>query len=70
MSDAISQLFKVLESGGPGDVHVYTPRGIAPTRNAVVENLAEDCIVGGAHHFPVSPAQDNCDKLDALLTHY
>lgn len=70
MSDSIAQLFGVLESTNTGDIQVITPRGIAPTRNAVVEDLAEDCIVGGAHHFPVNPVQTNCNLVDAKLGHY
>jgi hypothetical protein len=70
MSDSIAQLFKALETSSTGDVQVITPQGISPTRNAVVEDLADDCIVGGAHHFPVTPNQENVGKVDSLLTNY
>lgn len=70
MSDSIAQLFRALENSSTGDVQVITPQGIAPTRNAVVEDLADDCIVGGAHHFPVSPNQDNMTRLDSLLERF
>jgi len=70
MSDSIAQLFKALETSSTGDVQVITPQGISPTRNAVVEDLADDCIVGGAHHFPVTPNQENVSKVDSLLTNY
>ena len=70
MSDSIAQLFKALETSSTGNVQVITPQGISPTRNAVVEDLADDCIVGGAHHFPVTPNQENVGKVDSLLTNY
>ena len=70
MSDSIAQLFKALETSSTGDVQVITQQGISPTRNAVVEDLADDCIVGGAHHFPVTPNQENVSKVDSLLTNY
>ena len=70
MSDSIAQLFRALENSSTGDVQVITPQGIAPTRNAVVEDLADDCIVGGAHHFPVSPNQNNSTNLDSLLERF
>ena len=70
MSDSIAQLFGVLETSKTGDIQVITPKGISPTRNAVVEDLTEDCIVGGAHHFPVNPSQNNCQKIDSLLQSY
>lgn len=70
MSDSIAQLFKALETSSTGEIQVITPTGIAPTRNAVVEDLADDCIVGGAHHFPVTPNQLNASALDELLATY
>ena len=70
MSDSIFQLFEILKSAKTNEIQVYTPRGLAPTRSAVVEDLASDCIIGGAHHFPVNPNQDNLIKLDSLLSKY
>jgi hypothetical protein len=70
MSDSIMQLFKSLEDSLSSDVLVVTPRGMQPTRTAVVVNLAADCIVGGANHFPVNPNQNNTRVLDALLEEY
>ena len=70
MSDSIMQLFNSLESSRSSDVLVVTPRGMQPTRTAVVQNLASDCIVGGANHFPINPNQRNARILDALLKDY
>lgn len=70
MSDSISQLFDLLAHSRTQDVQVVTPRGIQPTRNAIVEDLAEDCIVGGANHFPGSPAQINSSQLEEELAKY
>jgi hypothetical protein len=64
------QLFNSLENSRISDVLVVTPRGMQPTRAAVVENLASDCIVGGANHFPINPNQQNTRVLDALLNEY
>ncbi len=70
MSDSIMQLFTSLENSHSSDVLVVTPRGMQPTRTAVVVNLAADCIVGGANHFPINPNQKNARVLDALLDEY
>jgi hypothetical protein len=70
MSDSIMQLFDSLESSNSEDVLVVTPRGMQPTRAAVVQDLASDCIVGGANHFPINPSQENADKLDDLLKNF
>jgi len=68
MSDSIFQLFEILQTSNTDEIQVITPRGLAPTRSAVVEDLAGDCIIGGAHHFPVNPNQDNLEALDNLLS--
>lgn len=70
MSDSIFQLFEILKSSKTNEIQVHTPRGLAPTRSAVVEDLAAGCIIGGAHHFPVNPNQDNLFKLDGLMSKY
>ena len=70
MSDSIFQLFEILQTSNTDEIQVITPRGLAPTRSAVVEDLAGDCIIGGAHHFPVNPNQDNLETLDNLLSDY
>jgi hypothetical protein len=70
MSDSIFQLFEILQTSKTNEIQVMTPRGLAPTRNAVVEDLAGDCIIGGAHHFPVNPNQNNLNDLDRLLSEY
>lgn len=70
MSDSIMQLFDSLESSNSDDVLVVTPRGMQPTRAAVVQDLASDCIVGGANHFPINPSQVNASKLDDLLKNF
>ena len=70
MSDSIMQLFDSLESANSEDVLVVTPRGMQPTRTAVVQNLASDCIVGGTNHFPINPNQDNASQLDELLENF
>jgi hypothetical protein len=70
MSDSIFQLFEILQTSKTEEIQVMTPRGLAPTRSAVVEDLAGDCIIGGAHHFPVNPNQDNLNDLDDLLKDY
>jgi hypothetical protein len=70
MSDSIFQLFDILQTAKTEEIQVMTPRGLAPTRSAVVEDLAGDCIIGGAHHFPVNPNQNNLDELDRLLENY
>ena len=70
MSDSIMQLFNSLENSSSSDILVVTPRGMQPTRTAVVQNLASDCIVGGANHFPINPNQSNVRVLDALLKVY
>lgn len=67
MSDSIMQLFESLESTSSEDVLVVTPRGMQPTRAAVVQDLAADCIVGGANHFPINPNQQNASVLDDLM---
>lgn len=70
MSDSIMQLFDSLEFSNSEDVLVVTPRGMQPTRAAVVQDLASDCIVGGANHFPINPSQENAVKLDDLLKNF
>jgi hypothetical protein len=70
MSDSIMQLFDSLESANTEDVLVVTPRGMQPTRTAVVQDLASDCIVGGANHFPINPNQSNIAQLDELLKNF
>ena len=70
MSDSIFQLFEILQTSQTDEIQVITPRGLAPTRSAVVEDLAGDCIIGGAHHFPVNPNQDNLATVDELLRDY
>jgi hypothetical protein len=68
MSDSIYQLFETLKTSKTGEIQVISPRGLVPTRNAVVEDLSGDCIVGGAHHFPVNPNQQNSKAVDLLLS--
>jgi len=70
MSDSIFQLFEILKTSKTEEIQVMTPRGLAPTRSTVVEDLAGDCIIGGAHHFPVNPNQGNLNELDNLLRDY
>lgn len=70
MSDSIFQLFEIVKTAKTNEIQVTTPRGLAPTRSAVVEDLAGDCIIGGAHHFPINPNQDNLKNLDKLLESY
>ena len=70
MSDSIMQLFDSLENSQSSEILVVTPRGMQPTRTAVVEDLASDCIVGGANHFPINPDQGNAPILDKLLKDY
>lgn len=70
MSDSIFQLFDILQTSKTEEIQVMTPRGLAPTRSTVVEDLAGDCIIGGAHHFPVNPNQNNVNDLDNLLREY
>lgn len=70
MSDSISALFDNLETSRTQDIQVLTPRGITPTRTAVVENLTDDCIVGGVNHFPVNPKQASAKKLDESLAQF
>jgi len=70
MSDSIFQLFDILKKSKTEDIQVTTPRGFPPTRSSVVEDLAGDCIIGGAHHFPVNPNQNNLDRVDKLLKDY
>lgn len=67
MSDSIMQLFDSLEFSNTNEILVVTPRGMQPTRTAVVQDLASDCIVGGANHFPVNPNQENLLLLDQML---
>lgn len=67
MSDSVSALFETLETSRTDEIQVRTPRGIAPTRTAVVEDLAGNCIVGGVNHFPVNPRETNARALDVLL---
>lgn len=70
MSDSIFQLFELVKTAKTNEIQVTTPRGLAPTRSAVVEDLAGDCIIGGAHHFPINPNQANLKVLDELLKSY
>jgi hypothetical protein len=70
MSDSIMQLFDSLEFSHSDNVLVVTPRGMQPTRAAVVEDLAANCIVGGANHFPVNPVQTNTQAVDSLIKDY
>jgi len=70
MSDSIIQLFQTLATSRTKEVQVITPKGIAPTRKSVVEDLAEDCIIGGVNHFPVAPSQLNAYVLDNKLEQY
>jgi hypothetical protein len=70
MSDSIFQLFEIVKTSRTSEIQITIPRGLAPTRNAVVEDLSSDCIIGGAHHFPVNPNQLNSENLDKLLETY
>lgn len=70
VSDSMYQLFDMLQNSVTSQIQVITPKGLIPTRSAVVEDLAGDCIIGGAHHFPVNPNQHNLEKLDHLLADY
>lgn len=70
MSDSVSALFDALETSRTDEIQVRTPRGIAPTRSAVVEDLTGDCIVGGVNHFPVNPKETNMRALDLLLADF
>ncbi len=67
MSESVAQLFEMLSNPRSDEMKVVTPRGIQPTRKAVVEDLADDCIVGGVNHFPVNPYQGNWQKLEEGL---
>jgi len=70
MSDSIFQLFEIVKTAKTNEIQVTTPRGLSPTRSAVVEDLAGDCIIGGAHHFPINPNQTNLEILDKFLESY
>jgi hypothetical protein len=70
MSESVSQLFEMLSNPRTEEMKVVTPRGIQPTRKAVVEDLADDCIVGGANHFPINPYQANWQKLEEDLRQF
>jgi hypothetical protein len=70
MSDSIHQLFEIIKTARTSEIQVTVPRGLAPTRNSVVEDLSSDSIIGGAHHFPVVPNQVNSEILDAILNRY
>jgi hypothetical protein len=70
MSDSIFQLFEIVKTSRTSEIQITIPRGLSPTRNAVVEDLSSDCIIGGAHHFPVNPNQLNSENLDELLETY
>ena len=70
MSDSIFQLVDIFKTAKTHEIQVTTPRGLSPTRSSVVEDLAGDCIIGGAHHFPVNPDQNNAQNLDKLLESY
>lgn len=70
MSDSIFQLFDIFKTAQTHEIQVTTPRGLSPTRSSVVEDLAGDCIIGGAHHFPVNPDQNNAENVDKLLESY
>jgi len=67
MSDSIMQLFDRLRTQRTNEIQIVTPTGMLPTRSSVVIDLANDSIVGGAHHFPVAPAQTDPKSLDALV---
>lgn len=70
IGDSNAQLFNMLQNSETDQIQIITPKGFSPTRSAVVEDLAGDCISGGAHHFPVNPNQSNVERLDKLLTDF
>jgi hypothetical protein len=70
MSDSIMHLFDHLENSKTDEILVVTPRGMQPTRTAVVEDLASDCIVGGANHFPINANQNNLKRTEVILSKY
>ena len=67
MSDSIYNLFEILKTAKTSEIQISTPRGLSPTRNSVVEDLGIDCIIGGAHHFPLNPNQENLNEVDEQL---
>jgi hypothetical protein len=70
LSDDNEILFDQAANRRTSEIQVVTGKGINPTRASVVENLAGDLLVGGRHHFPISPNQSNQQLLDALLSDY
>jgi hypothetical protein len=70
MNRSIMRLFEVLETNHSFDVPIIVPAGMLPTRRAVVEDMAGNCIVGGVNHFPVVPNEENESELDSLLANY
>lgn len=67
LSDDNEILFEQAANRRTSDIQVVTGRGINPTRSSVVENLTSDLLIGGRHHFPVNPNQDNLEELDRSL---
>ena len=65
MHDSVARLFASLETGESPDVAVIVPKGVKPTRSAVVRGLNESCLVGGSIYFPAVPDQTN-DKSVAI----
>lgn len=67
-NESVSRLFASLETGESPEVAVVVPKGVKPTRSAVVRDLNERCLVGGSIYFPAAPDQTNEKSVSAVLS--
>lgn len=68
MNESVSRLFASLEAGESPEVAVVVPKGMKPTRSAVVRDLNESCLVGGSIYFPAAPDQTNEQAVSAAVS--
>ena len=67
INESVTRLFESLESNDSPDVAVVVPKGVKPTRTAVVRDLNDSCLVGGSIYFPSDPDQTNDSKVERAL---
>ena len=52
------------------EVKMYYPKGLKPTRSAVIDKKALVLLSGGVNYFPFYPDNKDIDKLDTMLSSF
>lgn len=52
------------------EVKMYYPKGLKPTRTAVIDKKALVLLSGGVNYFPFYPNNKDIDKLDTMLSQF